>query len=105
MTELEMETAINRYVIVFAVSFAHVAVGSLDQFIDHNIKGHGHISQQSRNAGLVICDFLGVFLPLFDLFQIWRRLKNPVVIKQLATRHAFAALSIVFTFLFMTHLK
>ena len=67
----EYNLLIHRLSTLLAISLAHLSIGGLDQFIAQNIYGDGHISQQSRNAGFMITDIIGVLLPAIELFKIW----------------------------------
>ena len=66
----DLDKEFTRLSMLCSISLAHLAVGSLDQFIEQNVRGVGHFSQQSRNAGFILPDAFGVLLPIRDLFNL-----------------------------------
>ena len=71
MTNIEFDQSVFKLAMILTISTSHLTVGSLDQFIEHNVLGKGEAYQRYRNAGLIISDVVGVFLPLFDLLRIF----------------------------------
>ena len=70
-TNEERFQTLFKYSIIFVISFAHVVVGFVDQFIDHIFYGSGHVSQHARDIGLVIPDLAILTVSLIDLLKFW----------------------------------